>query len=336
MSTQKVIFRADAGKAIGFGHFVRSLALAEYLRDYYNCFFCSFNPTDLQLSEYQLREISKTCKHLDIKATSFEEFNTKFLELLKGDEIVVLDNYYFNTDYQNKIKKCGCKLVCIDDIHDRHFVADAVITGCPIDKSLFSLENYTMFCSGIKHSFLRRPFLDASIYENRHPRPIKNVAIAIGGSDPYGLTNKILHIFEKLCPHLTISVIAGDTVNIDPKFVNKTNIYQRVGAEEIVNIFSNADLGVFSASTICVEALACSLPVAAGWYVDNQKEFYEYGVKHRLFMPLGNFLDPEESLIDRIESAIRSDKITKTDHIDFAEGKRDIINLFKQLCDRHS
>lgn len=331
MSKRKVILRADAGKTIGYGHFVRSLALAEYLRDEYDCYFCSFNPTDLQLSEYQLKEITKVCRHLDIKAVSYEEFDSKFLELLKGNEIVVLDNYYFTTHYQKKIRAYGCKLVCIDDIHDRHFVADAVMTGCPIDKSLFSLENYTMFCNGINHSFLRLPFLDASISERRKSGQIKNIVLAIGGSDPYGLTNKILHILECLCSNLKISVIAGDTVNINPQFINNIDIYQRIGAEEIVNVFSKADLGLFSASTICVEALACSLPVAAGWYVDNQKEFYEYGVNHGLFMPLGNFFDVEESLKIKLESVIRSDKIIKPMHIDFIEGKQDIINIFRQL-----
>ena len=42
-------------------------------------------------------------------------------------KIVVLDGYHFDTNYQTKIKQKGCKLVCIDDLHDKHFVADIII-----------------------------------------------------------------------------------------------------------------------------------------------------------------------------------------------------------------
>ena len=36
---------------------------------------------------------------------------TIFLEVLKGNEIVVLDNYFFDSSYQQSIKDIGCKLV---------------------------------------------------------------------------------------------------------------------------------------------------------------------------------------------------------------------------------
>lgn len=330
MNKRKVIIRADAGKTIGFGHFVRSLALADYLRDEYNCFFCTFNPSDLRPSDYQLAEIAKVCNYIDISASSYEEYDAKFLKLLKGDEIVVLDNYYFSTEYQKKIKERNSDLVCVDDMHDRHFVADVVLTGCPIEKSAFSMEDYTRFCSGIKHSFLRPPFLSVGTV-NRDDNKIKHIVLAMGGADPYDLTNKILLILTEQNPNLKISVIAGDKVTINPNFERKVKIFRRIGAEEIVHIFSETDLGIFPASTICVEALACSLPVAAGWYVDNQKEFYEYGVRHGLFIPLGNFNDSDMILKANIESALKSEKRVRPPHIDFNEGKKEIIEIFKQL-----
>lgn len=331
MYKRKVILRADAGKTIGFGHFIRSLALAGYLKDKYDCYFCTFNPTDLHISEYQLAEIEKVCSYIDIKAGTYDEYNANFLTALKGDEIVVLDNYYFSTDYQKRIRSLGCRLVCIDDMHDRHFVADALITGCPIEKSEFSMEHYTLFCSGIKHSFLRPPFLSAAKSVIHRTRQIKNIVIAIGGADPYGLTNRILQLLSEIDANLRISVIAGDTVSINQQLAKNTDIYRRVGAEEIVKIFSQSDLGLFSASTICVEALACSLPVAAGWYVDNQKEFYEYGVENSLFTPLGNFLGPKDALKANIEYALKNATTTAVPRIDFSDGKKDIIEIFRQL-----
>lgn len=328
-SKTKVILRADAGKSIGFGHFVRSLALAAYLADDFDCSFCSFNPSDCKPSQYQLAEIGKTCSYIPIEADSYEEYDSKFLDILRGDEIVVLDNYYFTTEYQKKIKDKGCRLVCIDDMHDRHFVADAVLTMTPVQKESFSIEPYTRFLNGIEHSFLRKPFLD--VPEERERRDIKRIVMAMGGADPYGLTNKILSIITRINDNLHIDVIAGDTVDVDSRYEEKVGIHRRLSAEEIVNLFAKSDLGIFPASTICVEALACRLPIAAGWYVDNQKEFYEYGVNEGIFMPLGNFLEPEDVIMQRLVRIFKSELTHSRHKIDFKKGKQDIVGLFKTL-----
>ena len=55
---KKIYFRADASSDIGYGHFVRSLALADILKDYFDCYFATIHPT-----EYQLKEISKVCQY---------------------------------------------------------------------------------------------------------------------------------------------------------------------------------------------------------------------------------------------------------------------------------
>ena len=127
MGKRIVCLRADAGPEIGFGHFTRSLALAEMLKDDFDCVFFTVDP-----SEYQRREVERVCRlHPLLPASHLEDFQS----CLQGDEIVVLDNYFFTTEYQKAIKSKGCRLVCIDDLHDKHYVADAVVsyTVCPED-----------------------------------------------------------------------------------------------------------------------------------------------------------------------------------------------------------
>jgi spore coat polysaccharide biosynthesis predicted glycosyltransferase SpsG len=76
--------------------------------------------------------ISNTRNKKNCKCIPLSEINhfDVFLSFLKGDEIVFLDNYFFTTDYQREIKERGCKLVCIDDMHDEHYVADVVLGFC--------------------------------------------------------------------------------------------------------------------------------------------------------------------------------------------------------------
>jgi spore coat polysaccharide biosynthesis predicted glycosyltransferase SpsG len=144
---QKVYLRADAGNRIGYGHFIRTLALADVLKDSFKCTFFTTTPT-----AYQIGEMAKVCPYVALQEdTKFEDF----LNYLKGDEIVVLDNYFFTTEYQKQIKEKGSKLVCIDDMHDKHYVADVVINHALTDKSLFDCEAYTKLCLGFDYALLR-------------------------------------------------------------------------------------------------------------------------------------------------------------------------------------
>ena len=96
MIRKKVYIRADADKQIGFGHFIRCLALADMLKEHFDCFFYTQQPSD-----YQIEEINKICtlKSLPSDDRKFQ----LFLDELSGSEIVVLDNYFFTSDYQKAI-----------------------------------------------------------------------------------------------------------------------------------------------------------------------------------------------------------------------------------------
>ena len=84
---RKIYFRADADSQIGYGHFIRTLALADMLRDDFDCTFFTQSP-----SEYQQIEVEKVCPLVCLSSDDrkFDEF----LNHLSGDEIVVLDNYF--------------------------------------------------------------------------------------------------------------------------------------------------------------------------------------------------------------------------------------------------
>lgn len=326
---RRVIFRADGGGTTGYGHFIRSLALAGYLRNDFECFFSTYNSINCIPTDYQLKEIECVCTHLPIEGDSIEEANENFLGKLKADDIIVLDNYYYTTKYQERIKDLGCKLVCIDDMHDRHMVCDLLITPSPLKREDFSLEPYTRFIGGIEWAFLRPPFLNQS-FGRRKPSRISSVVLAIGGADPLNLTDKMVEIVNRVLPEVEINIIAGDTVIISDKSKQRSNVYTRLTASEIVQLFDRADLGVFPTSTICIEAFSRQLPVAGGYYVENQELFYNYATLNKLIYPLGCMCDDASEIAERLKNAIEQPIQTPT-HIDFASKKQQIIDLFKEL-----
>lgn len=278
---RKIYFRADASVNIGYGHFIRTLALADMLKDDFDCTFFTVSPT-----LYQKEELGKVCNVVSLEQES--HFET-FLLFLKGDEIVILDNYFFTTDYQRQIKSKGCQLVCIDDMHDKHYLADVVINYGVSNPAMFSIETYTQLCLGYNWTILRSPFQKNKVLSKKSCKAKLDVVICFGGSDFNNLTRRFLDFLlgEESINHLI--AIVGDKYNAEFKISSsKVSYLHNLSADEMADIFRNSDLAFLSASTVCMEALSCGIPVAAGYYVDNQEEFYSELSSKQIIYPLGN------------------------------------------------
>lgn len=339
-----VVLRADAGSSIGYGHFVRTVALAAYLSRDFDCRVASRNPDNDGMTPYQLALVAEAgARPVNLPMRGREPFDEAFLGMISPGDVVVLDNYYYDTDYQTRVKSRCRALVCIDDVHDRHFVSDVVMTFCPLSRDCFSLDADTRFFGGIGWSFLRAPFLETPLPEWRvrarlgDNKPghaiVRRVAMAMGGADPFRLTGKIVAMLRELSPGLEIDVLAGDAVRMDSIPDSGVRVHRKAGAAEITDIFDHADLGIFPASTVCVEAFSRRLPVAAGHYVGNQKEFYDYGVREGWFRPLGSLLDADDILFGRLRRVLNM-PLPEVPEFDFRARRDDIVRLFHQLSFR--
>jgi len=266
---RKIYFRADAGADIGYGHFVRSLALADMLKEHFDCYFATVDP-----SVWQLKEIKKVCSYLPLPAG--EAHFEYFLSLLQGDEIVVLDNYFFDVNYQRQIKAKGCRLVCIDDMHDRHYVADVVINHAPcLSADVFSVEPYTQLCLGLSYALLRGPFLQK---RSKIPHKGRNVFVCFGGSDYYNLTLKCVESMKQMTGISEVYAVVGNAYAHQQELLTLRSqwpclhVYTGMGAEEMVELLRKADLAVVPASTVLWEVLSQQVPALYGYYVDNQMD----------------------------------------------------------------
>ncbi len=263
MSKRKIYFRADASATIGYGHFIRTLALADMLKDDFDCTFFTTSP-----STYQIEEMGKVCDYIALtEETKFEDF----INLLNGDEIVVLDNYFFTTEYQRTIMGIGCKLVCVDDLHNSHFVSNAVLNPALLSTSEYDVEPYTKLCLGLEYALLRKPFIE------QH-KDVKKVygrwLLAFGGSDFDNMTEKFLSFLQGDSRVKDITVIVGDAYKYYDNLKNytKASVYKNLTAEEMSIKMRQAEYAVLPSSTISIEALASGCKVANGYFVDNQIE----------------------------------------------------------------
>ena len=288
MDKRTIIFRADGSESIGMGHFVRTLALAEMLNENFHCVYSTQTP-----SQYQINEIEKVChERIDLPIDK-KHFNV-FLDYLKGDEIVVLDNYYFTTHYQREIKDKGCRLVCIDDLHDKHFVADVIINHAEgISSANYSVEPYSQLLLGYNYALLRKEYLEEDInLDNKK----YSYFLMMGGADPHNLARHILDILELKQTKLPIAVVVGSGYKEDAslnKFSNIT-LFKGITSSHVFRLMLQSQYGILPASTVAIEACAARLPFICGYFIDNQTEIYN-GIKtNNLAVCIGDYLDINE------------------------------------------
>lgn len=300
---QKIYFRADASAAIGYGHFIRTLALADMLKDNFDCTFFTCHPTP-----YQVSEMEKVCPFVTLQEeTHYDEF----LSQLQGDEIVVLDNYYFTSEYQSKIKQKGCKLVCIDDVHDKHFYADIVINHTPgMMAEYYSCEPYTRLLLGPSYLLLRKPFFDA--INQKSDSPSEQTFICFGGSDEYNLTKCACKIIRNIDNRPIIAVVGGGYLYRDDlenfSIDNNINIYSNVDAETMANLMKLSSLAIVPASCTFLEACCSRIPIITGFDADNQLFIAESCERLGLGYNCGDLRENFDQKLTSALKAMSSDK----------------------------
>ncbi|MFV0482778.1 MAG: UDP-2,4-diacetamido-2,4,6-trideoxy-beta-L-altropyranose hydrolase, partial [Bacteroidales bacterium] len=292
------IFRADGSSSIGMGHFIRTLALAEMLKDDFHCIYATRQPT-----EYQIREIEKVC-HERIDLPGDDSHFEYFLTLLGGDEIVVLDNYYFDTDYQRSIKSKGCKLVCIDDMHDKHYVADVLINHAEgIKPTEFSIEISTRLLLGYKYALVREVFLKVDVSKNKDYACL----VMLGGADPLNITPNVVSILSEISFDKPIAVIAG----AENKEHDKFHYFANMSAPQVADIMQRSEFAILPASTVAIEACAVRLPFICGYFVDNQFGIYNGICNEDLALGIGDLSHLKENELLSAVEHIKNNKYQK-------------------------
>ena len=317
---QKIYFRADADAKIGYGHFVRTLALADMLKKDFDCTFFTAEPT-----AYQKTEVEKVCelRELPHDDRKFESF----LELLTGNEIVFLDNYFFTAGYEKAIKDIGCKLVVLSTSKPHHY-ADIVINFVDKDITHYSVEEYSQVVAGLEWSILREPFRQPVIESKRKNN---NAVISFGGTDQYSLTERVVEVLGTTEYQLSVICTSRVSEGRRASLVNKgVKVYTDIPAETVAELFEQAEYAILSSSTVCLEALSRGAKVLAGHYVDNQVSFYKVLMNEHCITGLGDLLDVNsfEDLKERMSEASMQSRL----HIDFINQKEKYISLFKSLC----
>jgi len=305
---KKVIFRADGNSKIGLGHVYRLLALVEMLKDQFECVFAIDQPdafTQEQIKkngadiitlstgrDYELPDNNATNEELPFDLASYIDNNT----------IVVTDGYLFGTKYQQAVKATGTKLVCIDDLAQVDFYADAIINHAPgVDHNVYQKQAYTKVYTGLDYAMLRTPFFS----ELPAKPPANDVFISLGGSDYFQYTKKLITLLLPLQRFDTFHVLCSSAFDkeqlsyLQTLSNNNSNIqlHYNVDAPTLTAIVDKCKYAFVAASTVLFESYARGAKCFAGFYTRNQQFIYNGFIKEKRAIALNDFASLNSNLV---------------------------------------
>lgn len=191
-----IVFRCDASNKTGWGHMIRELAVASFLKNKNRVIFASERNKDI----------------LKIKKDGYELFFKKILETeenflkrikknLRPHILIIDKKYSYNPKIIKEIKSKEFKVIAVDNYYEGLREMDEIVFPTAhlekeIVRQFMSKNKLKNIKSGFDYIILRKEILalrKKSKNENK-----KGVIVSMGGTDPEGLTFLAIGLLKKI------------------------------------------------------------------------------------------------------------------------------------------
>lgn len=336
----RVLFRADGNSKIGLGHVMRCIALAQMLKNEFECFFVISRP-----AKEIILILQKFGKIISLSEPSKSNELVEFGKSLNKNDIVVIDGYTFDEEYIGTIKKQIKKIVQIDDFANGYFSSDLVINHANSNLIYrYNVSPNTKVVCGFEYLILREQFLKTATKGSREISKIDTVFICMGGADPTNITLKVIQSCIQTDFIKKVIVVTGAAYMQDDQlktFISNNpqiNIvhHTNINAERMIELIKAAEISICPASSISLEVCCVKSGLLTGITVDNQKLIHEQLIEGNYAETVGDFnsvsIDDIVLKLNKINNLSYINSLIKNQSI-FADGKSGerILNEFKKL-----
>lgn len=269
MSLGTLLVRADASIAMGTGHVMRCLALAQAWQDGGGrvCFAMADSTAAIRA-----RVAAESCEIADLAAeggTAADAFRTVGVAKKNNCQWAAVDGYQFGEEYQQALKEGGLKVLFLDDYgHSKKYVADLVlnqnISACA---SLYeNRSSGTRLLLGPRYCLLRREFGAWQNWKRELPGIGRRILVTMGGSDPENVTAWAMDAVARVEVEGLEAVVVLGGSNPQADMLGRRaaesgkKIRVRRDVADIAGLMAWADLALSSAGTTCWELCLLALP----------------------------------------------------------------------------
>lgn len=278
----RFLFRCDISPEIGMGHLYRCLTLAKELKNNNGVIYFICRYTNLKLN-HELKHVAEEIIDMDWSISpdlDVKETVTCCLE--KKIDILIIDHYRADENYQNFLYKSGIKWLQFDGKANSFFWADWIINTNPSVninsyKELQKNKN-TSFLLGPKYALLRSEFLTWRPNSTFQPN-VQKVLMTFGGGDDQGALlftiDALKNLFQDIKYKIVLSSYNKSLNDIKNKIFNN-NIEDKfqlcIDQPEIARIMADCDIAIVAGGTTSFEVISMGIPSLIIQIADNQEK----------------------------------------------------------------
>jgi UDP-2,4-diacetamido-2,4,6-trideoxy-beta-L-altropyranose hydrolase len=325
-----LLVRCDASVAIGTGHAMRCLALAQAWQDTGGRAVFAMAQATPAVEERLQQENMGVARLKAEPGSAGDVQETIALAREKRASWVVVDGYGFGADYQAGLKSAGLKVLFIDDNgHAGHYSADLVLNQNAQANDGFyqSRDATTRLLLGPRFAMLRREFTSWREWKREAPAIARKVLVTMGGSDPDNATERV------------VQAILGDsrldaTVVVGGSNPHLTRLRELVaGAQRDVllvrnvtnmpELMANSDIAISGAGTTSLEMCFMGLPALLVVLAENQRAAAEELNRRGVAIGLGEGAEIQPSTLSpHLTRLVNSPNARKT----MSEHGRELVD----------
>lgn len=279
-----MMFRADANGAMGIGHWMRCLALAQdFLQRGVRVYWGGIDaPLPLKKKAQEIGISLIPYPSLPIGSIADGQY-TRALGLQYRVDWIIADGYSFGADYQRQIQEAGLRLCILDDYcHSSYYWAEVIINmGLEVDENLYSnRRKETRLLLGPKYRVFRREFLALGAAKREPPPLAESILITMGGSDPTQVTLKVVEgILGLPTPYhmkVVIGPACGYTSTLEALAAQNNFIEIIRSPENMASLMAWAHLGISAGGGTLAEMAYMGLPSLFIITAENQASSIHY------------------------------------------------------------
>lgn len=275
-----VAIRADGGPEIGYGHLVRTGALArEFLQHGHAVTYVTDTPEPARSvvpSRAEVVGLDSTVAPGGSDRNALDSLARWIRE--HRPDILVTDSYRTDTDAQRRLREHGL-LFCLVTDDGGTVCADVVVNG-----NLYAPEldyEWThpkpVWCLGAQYLLLREEFAARSLDEIPWRDPPEHALVMMGGSDVQNTTPAVIRAFDTIDADLTVDVVVGPGFENEPAIETAARATDTAAVrihrepENLAQLMQRADVAVSALGSTTYELLATATPTVGLVQADNQQ-----------------------------------------------------------------
>lgn len=299
------VFRADASAAIGGGHVLRCLVLANELQSlgWRTTFVTNESATDMIASGMMAasRVVPLPTGDLACPASAINAIGGSC-------DLMVIDHYGLDAAFEKGVRQGAATVIVLDDLGTRRHDCDLLLDPSPGRKPSDYTSLVPANCrvlTGPHFALLRRDFISARA---RTPLPGQisvnrlRVVISFGLTDPVNMTAHALRAIAESGLDIDVDVILGGKA---PHLDEITQIIGTMNANAVLHIdptnmpwiLTTADLAIGGAGGSALERCCLGLPSIVLSLADNQESNIRGLAEVNAILPLKPRAGDEQTLI---------------------------------------